>query len=245
MTTSIENQKVLDEAKSWFKSTIIEKHIKNTKKLSRPSEFNINPFLTPYLSHFFNGEVTNEGVASVLVIARCLGQSITTSFGQNLQSFISDVLVNAYGEPVQGVDISFIDKLDGRKKYAQLKLGPNTINKDDVKTIHDHFKGIKNLARTNNLKIEQDDLIIGVLSGENEQLSSHYKKLRDEHYYPVLVGNDFWERLTGDNRFMNKLSDVFRDTYSDVDGVGLIDSTIKKLAKSKKITEIVNLKNNN
>jgi len=241
MTTTTENQKVLDEAKSWFKSTIIEKHLENTKKLSNPNEFNINSLLTPYLSHFYSGEVTTNGIATVLVLVRCLGTSINTSFGQNLQSFISNVLVNAYGEPVHGVDISFIDKLDGRKKYAQLKLGPNTINKDDVTTIHNHFKGIKQLARTNNLNIQTDELIIGVLSGENEQLSSHYKKLRDDYFYPVYVGNDFWFRLTGDDTFMNKLSNVIRESFDDVDGVSLLKETISKLSSTKEIIDIVNL----
>lgn len=47
---------------------------------------------------------------------------------------------------------------------------PNTINKDDVKTIIDHFKGVKNLGRTNNLQIGLSDLIVGVFYGTNDEL---------------------------------------------------------------------------
>ncbi|MEI3611152.1 PmeII family type II restriction endonuclease [Pseudogracilibacillus sp. SO30301A] len=60
------------------------------------------------------------------------------------------------------MDIEFIDKLDGRKKYCQIKADPNTINHDDVTTIKNHFNGIRNLARTNNLQIGLNDLIVGV-----------------------------------------------------------------------------------
>lgn len=44
-----------------------------------------------------------------------------------------------------GIDIEFVDSFDDRKKYCQLKSGPNTINKDDVITIKNHFQGIKTL----------------------------------------------------------------------------------------------------
>ena len=105
-----------------------------------------------------------------------LGASITTSFGQNLQRFTSDVL-GAFGSTTQGIDIEFIDQIDKQKKYCQLKAGPNTINKDDVDTIHNHFRNIRNLARTNNLQVTLQDLVVGVIYRESYQLSGHYKAI--------------------------------------------------------------------
>jgi len=239
--TTPENQKVLDAAKEWFRNTMVNNHIANTEKLVNPNEFNINMFLTPYLSYYLTGKISAEGIAKSLVLARVLSTSITTSFGTNLQNFISTVLVNAYGSIVHGVDISYVDKIDGRTKYAQLKLGPNTINSPDVKTIHDHFKDIKNLARTNHLQILNDDLVVGVLYGKDEFLSAHYLKLREEHHYSVLAGNDFWLRLTGDDQFMDKLAQVIRESFEDVNTTSILDNVIKQLSETDQINNIAKL----
>ena len=69
------------------------------------------------------GQLTPKSIAKALAYPRVLGQSITTSFGMNMQKFISDVLVNAFGSTTQGIDIEFTDCVDGRKKYCQVKLG--------------------------------------------------------------------------------------------------------------------------
>ncbi len=49
---SINKNEVIKNAKEFFKKYIIENHIKNTEKLTKISEFNINPFLTIYLANF-------------------------------------------------------------------------------------------------------------------------------------------------------------------------------------------------
>ncbi len=241
--TTPENQKVLNEARNWFKTKIVARHISNTQKLVDASAFDINPFVTPYLSAFLTSEISAKGIAKSLVYARVLGTSISTSFGTNIQNFISDVLVNAYGSVVQGVDICFVDKIDGRTKYAQLKLGPNTINKDDVETIDRHFKTIKNLSRTNNAQIMTTDLIVGVLYGDADSISAHYKKLRDDYFYPVYAGEEFWHRLTGDKFFMEKLIQSITETISDMDGSTVLQDTINRLAETKEIQKIVSLSN--
>ncbi len=241
--TSEENQLVLDKAGEWFLQKIIQNHILNTEKLQTSDEFNLNPLLAPYLSAFLTGEVTPIGIAKGLIYPRVLGTSITTSFGTNIQSFISEVLVDAYGSLAQGVDIVFKDKVDGLTKYAQLKLGPNTINKDDVKSIHDHFGGVKNLARTNNVRINADSLIVGVMYGTDAELSQHYKNLRDIHHYPTFVGKNFWVRLTGDEYFFEKLVQTISSTLSSVNSLSLIEDTVSKLSTDKKIIQLAKLGN--
>ena len=228
---NIEKQEILEASKKWFKETIALNHIKNTKKLTNPDEFNINPFLVSYLANFLTGNNDPISIAKALIYPRVLATSITTSFGQNAQKFTSDVL-GSLGSAIPGIDIEFIDQVDESKKYCQLKAGPNTINKDDVETIHNHFKGIKNLARTNNLKLTFDDLIVGVLYGEKSKLSTHYKNIEKNHNYPVHVGQDFWHRLTGDKEFYFQLVKALASIAKDSDGTDLLEKTIKSLSET-------------
>ena len=236
MTTQ-ERLIILEQVKTWFKTVIIPKHIVNTEKLSNPKEFDINPFLVPYIATYMTGELTAESVAKALVYPRVFGQSISTSFGQNIQNLISQVF-QSYGSMVPGLDIEFIDAIDGRKKYCQIKLGPNTINKDDVETIHNHFRKAKNLGKTNNLPVQQHDLVVGILYGEPGQESSHYKKLRDSHDYTLFTAKDFWHHLTGDSNFYNELKKSIAEVASEAKGVELIEKVVFELSKTDLIKKL-------
>lgn len=213
--------------KKFFRDEIAENHRKNTLKLAHLKTFNLNPFLDNYKANFLSGDSSAKSKATALVYARALGTSINTTFGTNLQKFCSDIL-SGYASTTSGIDIEFEDFTDGRRKYCQIKAGPNTINKDDVKTISDHFSGVKNLARTNNLNIALNDLIVGVFYGENKDLSNHYKKIQKS--YPVYIGQDFWFRLTGDSNFYKELTAAIDEVASEYDGRELLDTVIKKLS---------------
>ncbi len=232
------SQEILEKVKIWFRESIVASHIKNTSKLTNPNEFNINPFLTPYIAATLGGSVSPENIARALVYPRALGTSITTSFGTHMQSFIADVLQNTFGSLVPGVDIEFDDALDGRHKFCQVKLGPNTINKDDVESIHGHFKNARNLGKTNKVKLAQGDLVIGILYGEHGQESNHYCRLRDEYDYPILIGADFWHRLTGHANFYDDLKRVLREAATEANSTELIENVITELAKTAIIKEI-------
>ncbi|MEI7410721.1 PmeII family type II restriction endonuclease [Pectobacterium aroidearum] len=220
-----EKEEILEKAKIWFTDTIIKNHIKNTEKLIDPTEFKINPFLNVYLANFLTGNSSPESIAKALIYPRVLGTSITTSFGQNMQSFTSDVL-GVFGSTTSGIDIEFTDQTDGVKKYCQLKAGPNTINKDDVETIAGHFKGIINLGRTNNLKLGFENMIVGVIYGEQSDLSGHYKRITKQYHFPVITGKDFWHRLTGDENFYQDLAKA-------------IDSAVKGSGYSQELERVV------
>lgn len=101
------------------------------------------------------------------------------------------------------MDIEFIDKVDNRKKWCQLKSGPNTINSEDVNPLLKKFTTVTNLARTNAMDMNNSHLILGVLYGEKNQLSQHYKKIDTQ--FPVFIGKEFWHRLTGFENFYPKL----------------------------------------
>lgn len=218
---------IISKWKTFFRETIAENHRINTLKLSNINEFNLNPFLDNYKANFLNGDSSPISKATALVYARVLGSSINTTFGTNLQKFCSDIL-SAYASTTSGIDIEFNDFVDGRRKYCQIKAGPNTINKDDVKTISDHFVAVKNLARTNNSNIGFNDLVVGVFYGEKHELSSHYKKLSND--YSVFVGQEFWYRLTGDEKFYFELTEAIDEVAAEYDGRELLNSVITKLA---------------
>ncbi|MDH5434944.1 MAG: PmeII family type II restriction endonuclease [Gammaproteobacteria bacterium] len=230
-------EEILEKAKNWFRETILPKHINNTKKLVNPNEFNINPFLTVYLANFLTGNSEPESLAKALLLPRVLGTSITTSFGQNIQSF-TNILLDGFGSTTSGIDIEFIDQIDGNRKYCQLKLGPNTINKDDVETIAGHFTGVINLARTNNLRIAHDDMIVGIIYGTPKDLSSHYKRITSQYHYPVFIGSNFWHRLTGDEDFYSDLLDAIGSVAIESDFSKEFQEVITKLSETDQIKNL-------
>jgi hypothetical protein len=220
---------ILNKAKDFFRNEIVEAHIiQGCKRASKLSEYNVNPFLYKYLANFLKGNSEPRSIAEALVLPRVLGSSITTSFGMKIQKLISE-LFEGYGSTTSGIDIEYIDAIDGRKKYCQLKSGPNTINKDDVETIFGHFQSTINLARTNNLNVGVNDMVIGVLYGEVEEISSHYKKINEK--YPVIVGQEFWYRLTGNEEFYLDLINIIGEVAIEVDGTKVLGETIDILAK--------------
>ena len=229
--TEQEKQTILKKAKAFFRTRIAPNHISNTEKLKDISKFNINPFLNKYLAQFAFGNSEPESMAKALIYPRVLGTSITTSFGTNMQYFCNDVL-SSFASTTSGIDIEFIDTVDGVKKYCQVKAGPNTINKDDVPVIKDHFRAIINLGRTNGLRISPYDCVVGVLYGEFAELSSHYQKINED--YPVIAGKDFWYRLTGDEKFYGDLISAFAEVADEMDSSKLLQSTIDALAEQIK-----------
>ncbi len=224
-----QREQILESAKSFFRDEIVQSHVhKACKRAGQLSEYNINPFLFKYLANFLTGNDSPESIARALVLPRMLGSSINTSFGMRIQQLIS-TLFEGLGSTTSGIDIEFIDAVDGRRKYCQLKAGPNTINHDDVTTIINHFNGVRNLARTNNLNVGINDMIVGVIYGEDSELSSHYRRISNT--YPVVIGKDFWHRLTGKDDFYFELIDAIGDVALEVDGRHYLEEAIATLAE--------------
>lgn len=238
MIEQFKKERILEAAKKWFREVIAPNHIQNTVKCANPKQLKINPFLVKYLARFLTGKTDSVSIAKALILPRILGTSITTSFGGNAQKFLGEIRSSIGGSTTTGIDIEFIDQLDGKRKYCQLKLGPSTINKDDVETIHQHFTSIKRLGQKNHVSLEINQMIIGVLYGEISELSANYKNLQKKHYYPVYVGKEFWTRLTGSEHFYNELSTAISEVALEYDSSRLLDETISKLAQSGKIKNI-------
>ncbi len=226
MDEQIRNE-IIEKAKIWMRDDLIESHRKNTKKLADICEFNINPFLLPYLANYLEGNAHPETLAKVLLYPRVLGTSITTSFGTRMQHFITHVL-DGFGSTTEGIDIEFVDHLDGRKKYAQLKSGPNAINRDDVTTIRNHFRALINRARTNNMQLQHNDLVFCLLYGEDSESNSFVRELERDHV--VYIGKVFWTRFTGDENFYQKLAFAMSEVANEVDMKKVVKKVIKQLA---------------
>lgn len=229
--TDQQKQAIIESGKEYFRTTIIPNHLKNLQKL-KLSSFDINPFLINYLAAFLCGDTEPRSLAKALVYPRILGTSLNTSFGQNIQMFISSLEeITGGASGIKGIDIEFIDAIDGRRKYCQCKAGPKTINKEDIATILGHFKYLMNKSRLDRMGLQFDDLIVGVLYGERDNLSAFYKAINT--HYPVLCGADFWERLTGDRDFYNRLAKAFGEVVEEegIDGSSLILQKVDEIAQ--------------
>ena len=187
----------------YFKDKIFENHQLNSlKNHSKLKSYKINPIIVKYLSKILENNFTPLGIAKALYYPRVLGTSINTSFGTRIQKMFVELGL-ANGSLIKGMDIEFLDKIDHRKKWCQLKSGPNTINSEDVNPLLKKFSSVANLARTNQIHLNNSDLILGVLYGEEKQLSQHYKRIDEKH--PVIIGAEFWHRITGYSKFYEKL----------------------------------------
>ncbi len=228
---------ILESAQVFMRERIISKHIQNTRKLRRLKEFNVNPFLEHYLPQFAFGEDSSYNLARVLIYARALGTSITTSFGSNMQHFVNEVLFS-FPSTTQGMDIEFNDEIDHIHKYCQLTAGPKCINKGGGEAIQSAFRDTINLARQNRARVAPCDCVVGILYGTRAELNSFYRKLEED--YTVYVGQEFWYHLTGDPGFYNDLIQAFNEVSAEVDYSTVLNETIIGLAE-----EIEALRNQN
>ncbi len=238
MTSSELADHLVAEIENWFTEVVIEKNKKNIEKLKKASAFEINRYLAPYVSQALTGAITAEGIARGLIQGRAMVTSLNTSFGDRMQIFIIDQIKEVVGSAIAGIDVEFVDCIDGEKKYAQVKAGVSTINKDDVAPIVSKFKGIRAKARRDGVKINENQTVMCVLYGNKASLSAHYKKLIDEGV-DVYVGDDFWERLTGEKGMEQRLFKACLSAAAKADIKPTIDKAVLELAKDPAILALI------
>ena len=235
-------EETISEIVEYFKIYIFENHIAAAIKThSKLKSYNINPIVVKYLSKVLENDYTAIGVAKALYYPRVLGTSINTSFGARIQNMFVDLKI-AEGSLIKGMDIEFVDRIDNRRKWCQLKSGPNTINSEDVKPLIKKFTDTINLARTNKAfkNINNTDFIVGVLYGEQDELSMHYKLIDKTH--PVVVGKDFWHRVTGFPEFYDGLVASLQTLIENLDTQDLINSGVELLAKEIEVSPLFEFK---
>ncbi|WP_336717391.1 PmeII family type II restriction endonuclease [Chryseobacterium mucoviscidosis] len=233
---------IIQEIVEYFKVYIFDNHIKASLNThSKLKSYNINPIVVKYLSKVLENSYTSIGVAKALFYPRVLGTSINTSFGTRIQNMFVDLQI-AEGSLIKGMDIEFIDKIDNRRKWCQLKSGPNTINSEDVKPLIKKFTDTINLARTNRAftNVNNTDFIVGVLYGEQSELSMHYKVIDKTH--PVVIGKDFWHKVTGFPKFYDGLVEELHLLIENIDTQNLINEGVEKLAEEIASSQLFNFK---
>lgn len=231
---------LLFEIVEYFKTYIFDNHISSSISFhSKLKNYKINPIVVKYLSKVLENDYTPVGVAKALYYPRVLGTSINTSFGTRIQNMFVDLKI-AEGSLIKGMDIEFIDKIDSRRKWCQLKSGPNTINSEDVKPLIKKFTDTINLARTNKAfrNINNTDFIVGVLYGNQDELSMHYRLIDQTH--PVIIGKEFWHRVTGYPDFYNGLVESLHGLIDNLDTQDLINKGVEDLAKEVKASQLFN-----
>lgn len=222
-------KQLLEIITTYFEEKIFDNHKINSLKIhSKLKSYKINSILVKYLSKILVNDFTPIGIAKALYYPRILGTSINTSFGTRIQNMFVELNL-AQGSLIKGMDIEFSDKLDGRKKWCQLKSGPNTINSEDVNPLLKKFTTVTNLARTNAMNLNNSDLILGVLYGDIEQLSQHYKKI--DQQFPVIIGTEFWHRITGFPAFYDKLVENLDEMILNLDTEDFFKKGYMALAK--------------
>ena len=233
---------IIKEIVEYFKVYIFENHITaSINTHSKLKSYNINPIVVKYLSKVLENNYTPVGVAKALFYPRVLGTSINTSFGTRIQNMFVDLKI-AEGSLIKGMDIEFIDKIDNRRKWCQLKSGPNTINSEDVKPLIKKFTDTINLARTNKAfkNINNTDFLVGVLYGEADELSMHYKVIDKTH--PVIIGKEFWHRVTGFPDFYDGLVMNLQLLIENIDTQDLINLGVEKLSKEIESSQLFDFK---
>tara|TARA_R100000935_G_C2832555_1_gene166016 strand:+ start:194 stop:904 length:711 start_codon:yes stop_codon:yes gene_type:complete len=231
---------LIDIITDYIKIKILEKHKKSSlSKHTKLKNYKINPIIVKYLSKVLDDDFTPTGIAKALYYPRVLNTSINTSFGTMIQRMFVDLDL-ANGSLIKGMDIEFTDKIDGRRKWCQLKSGPNTINSEDVKPLLKKFYNVTNLARTNSMNLNNSDLILGILYGEEDQISQHYRKIDEQ--YPVIIGQEFWHRLTGFPDFYNKLVSNLDIMILELNTEDFLEIGYKALAKEVEASDLFDFK---
>lgn len=225
-------REIIENFKKWWREELAVAHKANTLKLVDLKEFKINPFLWSYLAYYLEGKGDPQTLAKVLIYPRALGTSITTSFGQRFQSFITKYFKDTFGSSIPGIDIEFTDKVDGRKKYCQLKAGPNVVNHDDVTSVKNHFSEAKRRARTNSLDVGVNDYMFCLLYGEKWEWNGFVKQINSE--YVVVSGKEFWHRFTGDPDFYSDLIQAIGEVAKEYNMKETIDRVVNELAEEIK-----------
>ena len=224
--------KIKEYFKNEFADLILEK-LNTGHKLSK---FKINPFILIALSSGVFGKLTSKNMAKALLYPRVFGTSISTTFGAKMQKLCVDYL-GAKASGVDGIDIEFEDRVDRKQIMMQLKAGPNTLNKDDVRPILAKMTTAWRLLQMNGAGENMPQFAIGITYGTVDEISGHYKAIRSSSIggqINVLIysGQDFWHRLTGDENFYSEMISIFFELFEEVDYSDLLETDLKNLTAS-------------
>ncbi len=146
----------------------------------------------PYLYKALGTESATEIVEEIL--KAYLSASDEGLFGDAFFEPIAKAVSGGTVSPSEGVDIAVETK--DRYKAISVKSGPNPFNSSQVKRQSDEFETLR--RRLTKLR-KQFDPILGHGYGRKQTPATKTKVYRD------VSGQQFWQELTGDSDFYQKL----------------------------------------
>ena len=147
-----------------------------------------NPYLYKALGTHSATEIVDE------ILKAYLSASDEGLFGDAFFEPIAKAVSGGVVSPSEGVDIAI--ETDNHYKAISVKSGPNPFNASQVKRQSDEFETLR--RRLTKLR-KQFDPILGHSYGKKQTPATKAKVYRD------VSGQRFWEELTGDSEFYQKL----------------------------------------
>jgi hypothetical protein len=219
-------REIIARAVEFCRNKVFGRNLKSLEeRFGKLTEYKLNPFTEEYIARLTHGDNSAGSAASSLLIFK-VQQSLATTLGTKLQEFCSSEL-DCPGSMTSGLDMDFWDFVDERERFSQVKLGPATINDEDVDPMREKFTAAMRRARRNNLRVSADDFVIGVMYGKASQLNPPYRRL--ERAFPIFVGQDFWTRVTGDASFYTEFSRAIMQLGRELANHELFSSAVAEL----------------
>lgn len=174
-------------------------HSKRLESLDKLQLVSLLKRKNPYLFRAKNINIGGE-LVKALVDAH-LSSHEETIFGNSLEHiviFIAQLLYGGQKSTAEGIDLDFI--LKAKRYLVSIKSGPNWGNSSQISKMRQNFKTAKQRIKQGNVSTE-----IICVNGCCYGIS----KNEDQGDYQKLCGQAFWQFLTGEEYFHQKLIEPF------------------------------------
>ncbi|MDP2637605.1 MAG: PmeII family type II restriction endonuclease [Candidatus Levybacteria bacterium] len=175
------------------------------QKLKELTFNNVMKRKNPYLFKAKNIQTAEELIRYIL--DAFLSSQEETIFGdlmEGLAIFVCSKAFNGYkAEQVKFKSVDLIFQRDAKKYIVGIKSGTNWGNSDQIGRMKANFKAAKKILKSegNRLKIVA---VNGCIYGKDNKPHKVDKKDKEKSYYK-LCGQEFWELITGDKDFYQKI----------------------------------------
>ena len=151
----------------------------------------------PYLYRVKAMQTSAEIIESIL--QAFVSSSEETIFGNCFFEPIAIAASNGTKSAVTGVDVEVNDSDSDTKYLIAVKSGTSIFNADSAKKQADNFAAAKRTLKTSGGKTHFE-AIVGYAYGTKRDSGRGKAKIYEE-----VAGEEFWEAITGDNKFYTKI----------------------------------------
>lgn len=215
-----------DELQSFISEKVISPFYK--KRFDKLEELSLNKILkrkNPYLFKAKNIQMAEELVKYTLVAF--LSSQEETIFGnlmEELAVFVCGKVFRGYkAEQGKFKSIDLIFERDDKTYIVGIKSGPYWGNKDQIDKLKNNFRKARAILQKDGVK-SKIVAVNGCIYGKEKNPHKVDRGDRSKNYYK-LCGQDFWEFISGDLNFYQKIivpidkeakkrDEVFKDAYN-------------------------------